>query len=227
MEFTVFLPCRAGSQRVRNKNTRKFANHKMGLFELKIKHLTKVKSISNIVVSTNETSIINYLKRKKFNKVSIDIRPNNLCSSKTTTDKLIKYVPKVINSGHVLWTHVTSPFFDNNEYEKSIKLYKKNLKNGFDSLMSVTPVNKFIWDKKKPINYNYKKIKWPFTQKIKTLYEVNSAIFINSIKNYKRFDNRIGKKPFFYEVENFRKIDVDNYSDFEIAEQIYKNFFNE
>jgi CMP-N-acetylneuraminic acid synthetase len=225
MEFTVFLPCRAGSQRVKDKNTRKFANYKMGLFELKIRDLIKIKSINNIVVSTNEIKIINYLKEKKFQKVRIDCRPDNLCSSKTTTDKLIKYVPKVIKSGHVLWTHVTSPFFDNNEYDKSIRIYKKKIHKGFDSLMSVSPINKFIWDSKKPINYDYNKIKWPFTQKIKTLYEVNSAIFINSIENYKRLDNRIGKKPFFHEVEDFKKIDVDTYSDFEIAERIYKKYF--
>ena len=225
MEFTVFLPCRAGSQRVKDKNTRKFANYKMGLFELKIRDLIKVKSINNIVVSTNEIKIINYLKEKKFQKVRIDYRPDNLCSSKTTTDKLIKYVPKVIKSGHVLWTHVTSPFFDNNEYDKSIGIYKNKIHKGFDSLMSVSPINKFIWDSKKPINYDYKKIKWPFTQKIKTLYEVNSAIFINSIENYKRLDNRIGKKPFFHEIEDFKKIDVDTYSDFEIAERIYKKYF--
>ena len=225
MEIIAFLPCRAGSQRVRNKNIRKFANYKLGLFELKIKDLIKVKSINTIVVSTNEKKIINFLKIKNFKKVRIDIRPDNLCSSKTTTDKLIKYVPKIIHTGHVLWTHVTSPFFDKYEYEKSINIYKKKIDLGFDSLMSVNTISKFIWDKNKPINYDYKKTKWPFTQKIKKLYEVNSAIFINSIENYKKLDNRIGKKPFFHEVEDFKKIDVDNYNDFKIAERIYKNYF--
>ena len=125
MKFIAFLPCRAGSQRVKNKNTRKFANYELGLFELKIKDLVKVKSIDTIVVSTNEIKIIRFLRNKKFKKVQIDVRPEILCTSNTTTDRLIKYVPKIILEGHVLWTHVTSPFFDNKEYEKSINLYKK------------------------------------------------------------------------------------------------------
>lgn len=226
MKFIAFLPCRAGSQRVKNKNTRKFANYELGLFELKIKDLVKVKSIDTIVVSTNEIKIIRFLRNKKFKKVQIDVRPEILCTSNTTTDRLIKYVPKIILEGHVLWTHVTSPFFDNKEYEKSINLYKKKIKQGYDSLMSVTPIKKFIWDAKKPINYDYKKIKWPFTQKIKKLYEVNSAIFINSVKNYKKLDNRVGKKPFLYEIDDYKKIDVDNLNDFRIAERAYKNFFD-
>ncbi len=226
MKFIAFLPCRAGSQRVKNKNTRKFANYELGLFELKIKDLVKVKSIDTIVVSTNEKKIIRYLRNKKFKKVQIDVRPENLCTSNTTTDRLIKYVPKIISEGHVLWTHVTSPFFDNMEYEKSINLYKKKIEQDYDSLMSVTPIKKFIWNEKKPINYDYKKIKWPFTQKIKKLYEVNSAIFINSVKNYKKLDNRVGKKPFLYEIDDYKKIDVDNLNDFKIAERAYKNLFD-
>ena len=226
MKFIAFLPCRAGSQRVKNKNTRKFANYELGLFELKIKDLVKVKSIDTIVVSTNEIKIIRFLRNKKFKKVQIDVRPEILCTSNTTTDRLIKYVPKIILEGHVLWTHVTSPFFDNKEYEKSINMFKKKIKQGYDSLMSVTPIKKFIWDAKKPINYDYKKIKWPFTQKIKKLYEVNSAIFINSVKNYKKLDNRVGKKPFLYEIDDYKKIDVDNLNDFRLAVRAYKNFFD-
>ena len=226
MKFIAFLPCRAGSQRVKNKNTRKFANYELGLFELKIKDLVKVKSIDTIVVSTNEIKIIRFLRNKKFKKVQIDVRPEILCTSNTTTDRLIKYVPKIILEGHVLWTHVTSPFFDNKEYEKSINLYKKKIKQGYDSLMSVTPIKKFIWDAKKPINYDYKKIKWPFTQKIKKFKEVKSAIFINSVKHYKKLDNRVGKKPFLYEIDDYKKIDVDNLNDFRIAERAYKNFFD-
>ena len=70
MKFIAFLPCRAKSES-KNKNTRKFANYELGLFELKIKDLVKVKSIDTIVVSTNEIKIIRFLRNKKFKKVQI------------------------------------------------------------------------------------------------------------------------------------------------------------
>ena len=67
--------------------------------------------------------------------------------------------------------------------------------------MSITKIKGFIWDDKKSINYNYDKIKWPRTQDIKPLNKINSAIFINSRENYIKYKNRLGKKPFMFELK--------------------------
>jgi len=128
MIIDIFLPCRSSSMRIKNKNIKKFSNKKFGLFELKISQLILVKGVRNIVVSTNDKKIINFLKKKNIKKIIIDKRPDNLCISSTSTDQVIKYVPKVIKSDHILWTHVTSPFFDNKEYERAIRVYKKKNK---------------------------------------------------------------------------------------------------
>ncbi len=224
MEFTIFLPCRSGSQRIINKNTRQFANFKFGLFEKKIKNLINLKLISKIIVSTNDIKIINFLKKKEYENVIFDFRSENLCSNKATTDELIRYVPKIITRGHVIWTHVTSPFFDKFDYEKCIKVYQKKIKLGYDSLMSVNAIKKFLWNKKKPINYDYNKTKWPFTQKLDKVYEVNSAIFITHINNYLKYNNRIGVRPYLHEIEGFKKLDIDNNDDFVLAELICKKF---
>ena len=73
MIIDVFLPCRSSSQRVKNKNIKKFSNKKFGLFELKILQLILVKNIRNIIVSTNDKKIIRYIKLKNFKKVILDV----------------------------------------------------------------------------------------------------------------------------------------------------------
>ncbi len=224
MIIDVFLPCRSSSQRVKNKNIKKFSNKKFGLFELKILQLILVKNIRNIIVSTNDKKIISYLKLKKFKKVILDVRPDNLCTSMTSTDNLIKYVPKVVFSDHILWTHVTSPFFNENDYLKAIILYKKNLKK-YDSLMGVTKIQDFIYNSKKPINYNKLKEKWPRTQTLKKWFVVNNTVFISSRKNYLRFKDRIGIKPKLMEIEKIKSFDIDWPEDFKIAEKIYETKF--
>lgn len=224
MIIDVFLPCRSSSQRVKNKNIKKFSNKKFGLFELKILQLILVKNIRNIIVSTNDKKIIRYIKLKNFKKVILDVRPDNLCTSMTSTDNLIKYVPKVVFSDHILWTHVTSPFFNENDYLKAIILYKKNLKK-YDSLMGVTKIQDFIYNSKKPINYNKSKEKWPRTQTLKKWFVVNNTIFISSRKNYLRFRDRIGIKPKLMEIEKIKSFDVDWPEDFKIAEKIYETKF--
>jgi CMP-N-acetylneuraminic acid synthetase len=224
MIIDIFLPCRAASSRVKNKNIKKFSNKKFGLLEIKINQLNLVKNIRNIVVSTNDKKIIQYLESKKFDKIIIDKRRSDLCTGKTRTDDLIKYVPKITDADHILWTHVTSPFFDNTDYDLAIKKYKLNLKKN-DSLMGVTKLQEFIYDKKKPINFNKKKEKWPRTQTLSPLYSVNSTVFINSRKNYIKFYDRIGKKPFLMEIEKIKAFDIDWSDDFKIAENIYESLF--
>ena len=55
------------------------------------------------------------------------------------------------------------------------------------------------------------------------LNKINSGIFLNSRLNYLRFDNRIGKNPYMYEISKFIGLDIDDYEDFKFAEFLFKN----
>ena len=60
MKITAVIPIRTGSQRVKDKNLRAFAN--TNLMELKIKNLLQVPELTSIVVNTNSeeaTRIVN------------------------------------------------------------------------------------------------------------------------------------------------------------------------
>jgi len=92
----------------------------------------------------------------------------------------------------------------------------------FDSLMTVNKIHSFLWDSKGSYNYDREKEKWPRTQTIEELFEINSGIFINSIKNYNKFDDRIGEKPFLMNTKGFESFDIDWPDDFKLAEIIYK-----
>ena len=220
--ITVFLPCRLGSQRIPNKNTKAFVKKNMSLLSVKLNQLIKVKNIDQIVVSTNDPTVINLTKKISEN-IIIDIRPDKLALSTTSTDELIKYIPKIITQGHILWTHTTSPFLNEEIYEKTIDLYFNLLeKNSHDSLMTVNTLQTFLWNYKGSLNYDRHREKWPRTQTLKKVFEVNSGIFINSIKNYNKYEDRIGNKPFLYELDGYASFDIDWPKDFGLAELIYK-----
>ena len=184
MIIKAFLPCRSGSQRVKNKNIRKFYNYKFGLFQLKIEQLTKINQLNEIIVSTDDFKIINFLKKKKYKKVTFILRPKKLASSNTKTDDLIAYASNFFDKkDHVLWTHVTSPLFGTKDYIKAISVYKMNIKK-YDTLVGSNIMKDFIFNDKNPINYNYKKTYWPNTQNLKKLYKINNTFFLTSAKNY-------------------------------------------
>ncbi|MEZ9357187.1 acylneuraminate cytidylyltransferase family protein [Vibrio breoganii] len=221
--ISVFLPCRLGSQRVPDKNIKNFAGKKGGLLTIKLEQLCRAKHVDSIVVSSNDPRVLEIAKKFGDNRILIDERPDHLGSNTTTTDELINYVPSIISEGEVLWTHVTSPFLDENDYHNIIECYFSKLKVGYDSLMTVSKLQGFIWDKTKPISYDRRQLKWPMTQNIKPLYEVDSGVFMSSIKNYLNLKDRIGSSPYLYEQDKSKSIDIDWPEDFIFAEKLWLN----
>jgi len=227
LDIIAFLPCRSGSQRVIKKNTRLFAGIENGLVEIKIRQLMESQLISRIVVSTDDQDVIticNKLKKEYNKQLHIDLRPANLASSSTSTDDLIKYVPTIIEHGIILWTHVTSPFIKADLYDNAIALYKENVISGScDSLMSVTPMQTFIWDSDGPINYDREVEKWPRTQTLPQWFEVNSGMFIINVNLILKLQDRVGKSPYLFSIGHQKAFDIDTESHFGMAEDMWKS----
>ncbi|PHN01500.1 acylneuraminate cytidylyltransferase family protein [Flavilitoribacter nigricans] len=227
-----FLPVRKGSKRVANKNTRPFAGIKGGIVRLKLEQLVSCESLDEIILSTNDEVTMTIAKDvdPTGQKIKIYERPENLCQDSTDLVDLIKYVPSIVESRHILWGHATTPFVDSQEYEKAISTYLTQTQNGFDSLISVTPLQNFLIDpiKREMINFhdgNGLPSRWPRTQDLSMIYEVNHAIFITSRENYQKNADRIGSTPFFYEQNKVVSFDIDWEEDFLIAESLYEKIY--
>jgi CMP-N-acetylneuraminic acid synthetase len=221
-KVNVFLPMRAGSQRIPKKNIRDFANIKGGLCKIKIEQLLSCDYVDCIYVSTDDPEVLEISKCFNSDRIKLSIRPRCLATSETSTDALIKHVPEIIFEGHVLWTHVTSPFVTPHIYDEMILKYFTYL-GEFDSLMSVNKIQKFLWSDEGPINYDRKQEKWPRTQTINPLWEVNSAAFLASLEVYKRCEDRIGNSPYLFELPDEVAFDVDWPAEFRIAEIKYSS----
>lgn len=219
-KVNVFLPMRAGSERVLRKNTRTFADIDGGLCRIKLDQLVKCDLVERILVSTDEPRVDNISRRINSPKIEILHRPAELALSSTSTDELIKHVADIMPAGHILWTHVTSPFIDTGTYDQMVDAYFKNLKK-FDSLMTVTKIQKFIWNSEGAINYDPREEKWPRTQTLAPLWEINSGGFITSREIYREKMDRIGDTPYLFKLDNEISFDIDWFSDFKMAEDLY------
>ncbi|MDB5687655.1 MAG: acylneuraminate cytidylyltransferase, partial [Rhizorhabdus sp.] len=202
-----------------------FGDRPDGLVGIKLQQLVACKRIDEIVLSTNDEAVIaigeQWLDRAE-GRLRIDRRPDHLCASSTSTDEVIAYVPTIIPEGDVVWTHVTSPFFDSDDYVDAIDIYEAALNAGtHDSLMGVTKMHGFIWNDQGPITYDRAVEKWPRTQTLTPLFEVNSAIFIAPISVYKDQADRIGQTPLLHDVGKAKTVDIDWEEDFEIAQSLW------
>ena len=88
--------------------------------------------------------------------------------------------------------------------------------------MSVNKIQQFIWDDSQRviINNKNKANKWPNTQDLEPLYEINHAFYINSRKNYINMKDRIGLKPSIYICDGIKSIDIDWPNDFKMAQEL-------
>lgn len=220
IKLSFFIPIRKGSKRVKNKNLRPLPGFRKGLTEIKINHLNKFrKLIKNkffkekeieYIVSTNCEKTINYL--KLFPWIKIHIR-KDFEATDDSLDKLISIIPNICQGKFILWTHVTSPFFDGSNYFNFIKVFlkKKNINSAFSSDV----VQKFLYSKKKGwISHDFKRKKWPRTQDLEKLYIANSAAFIAKKKIYKINKDRLCKNPFPIISGPGSGVDIDDYVDF-------------
>ena len=219
-KMSVFLPCRKGSERVPLKNVKPFNGIKGGLVCVKLKQLLSCSLIDNVYLSTNDETIIELARKFNDPKLIIHKRDNALCQSSTSTDELVSHALELIKEGDIMWTHVTSPFINSSIYEDIITKFWEQRELGYDSLMTTTLLHGFLWDDKGPTNYDRSLEKWPRTQTIKALHEINSGAFINSAEGYKLLQDRIGNKPFLYSLNKLESFDIDWPEDFLIAEAI-------
>lgn len=198
-KIAFFLPTRKGSERVKNKNTRPFADIEGGLVENKIKQLLSTKHIDEILFSSNDEMCIAIAEKyTSDSRLRIIPRPNELCLSTTNLQDLICYVPTITNADHILWGHVTTPLVEAKVYDTAIEQYLSKIIKGYDSLVSVKELKNFLLNQEGKLVNNTTNIPWPRTQDLEPLYEINHAIFLAKRSVYTEQKNRIGQKTLLY-----------------------------
>lgn len=207
-----------------DKNTRPFSRDGRSLLAIKLEQLVATRQIDELVVSSNDPFVLDFaydFARNTDKPVRIDERPDHLGSSTTTTDALIEYVPTIIEAGHILWTHVTSPFVDGPLYDRIVDRYHEVVGEGFDSLMTACRVQTFLFSEDGPVNFDRSVLKWPRTQTLPVWWEVDSAAFLVERSVCLQQRDRIGAKPFLFEMDHERSFDIDTMSQFELGSKLW------
>ena len=205
----AILPLRRNSKRLKKKNIKKIKGKPLYYFILET--LIKSKLIKKIIITTDY--------KIKFNhkKLIMIKRPNNLTGN-CSMNLVIKDVLNKLNYNEFIQVHATSPLLKKTTIEKAINYFKKN---NYDSLFSVTKIQKRFWnDESKP--YNHKITNSPTTQSLKILFEENSGFYIFNKKTFLKKNNRIGTNPKLFEISKQEAIDIDDSDDFEIVKKMLK-----
>lgn len=210
--ITAVIPVRKGSRRLKNKNVSSFGGK--NLLTYKINQLQQVSAISSIVVSSDCEEM---LLMAQSHGASIHHRADEFCDEKSQPfGSVVAHICKNIEGNHVLWATCTSPLVEPRDYADAISTYLRQIENGYDSLMSVEPFQRYLWTEEGPLNYELG-IKHVPSQELPIYYRVTDGILMAPRKKMIEWQYFHGVKPFKYPMSKRASIDIDDRFDLECA----------
>jgi len=218
----AFIPVRGGSKSIPLKNIKDFCGKPLVYWNLRA--LSAVESISRVYVATDSKEIKSIVTGFSFGKVEIyDRDPKNAEDTSSTESVMLEFIERhhISDDNIFLLSQATCPLTRTEDYLGGILKYM-NSGDG-SSVLSCSRIKRFFWnDLGFPINYDY--LNRPRRQDFAGTLMENGAFFINSVKNIRRFKNRLSDKVEVYEMPEYSAIDIDEPEDWVTAEMAMKRY---
>ena len=155
------------------------------------------------------------LQKKKINFIE---RKKHLSKDSANGNDLINYHYKLVKADLYFQLFVTAPLLSVKTIKNCIQFLKKTKK--YDSILTSHKIYSWFWFNNKPVNYEPAVL--PRSQDAKPITLETTGLY--GIKNLalKKYRCRIGKKPYFLNVNKKEALDLDTNEDFKILKKVYK-----
>lgn len=211
----AIVPMRHSSERVKGKNYRPLAG--APLFHHIVNTLRAVEQVDEIVVDTDSELIMADV-AESFPDVTLVLRPEHLRDGATPMNDVLLNTVEQVGADLVLQTHSTNPFLSARTIADAIA----RLDDGgdtWDSAFGVTRLQARLWTADaKPLNHDPAVLLR--TQDLAPVYLENSCFYLFTPELLRRTGNRIGERPLLVEVPPEEALDIDEESDFRLAEAV-------
>ncbi|MDA9332470.1 acylneuraminate cytidylyltransferase family protein [Saprospiraceae bacterium] len=215
--IAALVPMRHSSERVPGKNYRDF-NGKP-LYHWVIDSLLKCDKITSVIIDTDSPIILEDA-AKHFPSVILLERPENLRSGETPMNDVLMNSISQVDADFYLQTHSTNPLIAPKTVADAVDCFLENYPI-YDSLFGVTRLQTRLWDTLgRAVNHNSNILLR--TQDLPPIYEENSCVYIFSKKILQEKHNRIGNRPYLFEMDAEEAQDIDVELDFRVAEFLFK-----
>jgi CMP-N-acetylneuraminic acid synthetase len=216
-QIAALVPMRHHSQRVPGKNYRPLAGKP--LYEHIIETLLAVPEISDVMVDTDSAPVMAGL-REHFPQVLIIERPDHLRADTIPMNEILLHDTAQIAADFYLQTHSTNPLLRAETISRAIQTFLAEYP-ARDSLFSVTRWQTRLYFKDgSAVNHNPRELIQ--TQDLPPIYEENSCMYLFTRENLIKRQHRIGANPILFEIPRLEAVDIDEESDFEIADLLMR-----
>lgn len=212
-KIAALVPMRHHSVRVPMKNYRLLAGKP--LYQHIIETLLQVPEITVVAVDTDSPTVTEGL-RANFPKVRVIERPAHLTADTVPMNEVLIHDTGQIEADFYLQTHSTNPLLRPETVSQAVRTFLEHYP-AYDSLFSVTRVQTRFWDAlARPVNHNPAILLR--TQDLPPLFEENSCLYLFNRQTLEQHRTRIGERPYMFEIDKTEAQDIDEESDFLIAD---------
>jgi CMP-N-acetylneuraminic acid synthetase len=213
--IVALVPMRHHSERVPGKNYRPLAGKP--LYQHILDTLLCCPEISQVVIDTDSPVIIEGLRAQYPQVVAIE-RPAHLRADTMAMNEVLLYTTSQVPADLYLQTHSTNPLLRAETISRALQTLVANIPM-YDSLFSVTRKQIRLWDQLgRAVNHNPAILLR--TQDLPPIYEENSCMYLFSRQTLEQRRNRIGERPYLFEIPAAEAWDIDEELDFAITELI-------
>jgi CMP-N-acetylneuraminic acid synthetase len=211
--IAALVPMRHNSERVPGKNYRPMAGKP--LYYHIIETLLACPEIQQVVVDTDSPIIVEGV-RDHFPSVQVIERPEHLRSGMIPMNEILLYDTARVQADFYLQTHSTNPLLKSATISRAVRSLLDAYPT-FDSLFSATRLQTRLWDGlARPVNHNPAILLR--TQDLPPIFEENSCIYIFKRAALETRRNRLGERPFLFEMDASEAWDIDDELDFLVAD---------
>jgi CMP-N-acetylneuraminic acid synthetase len=216
-KIVALVPMRHTSVRVPGKNYRELAGKP--LYQHIIQTLLACPEINQVVVDTDSPIVIDGLQRFFPQVIAIE-RPEHLRADTIPMNEILMHDTGQVQADFYLQTHSTNPLLRSQTISAAIQKLLE-LYPAYDSLFSVTRVQTRLWDGLgRAINHNPAILLR--TQDLPPIYEENSCMYLFKRETLIAHRNRLGDRPYLFEIDRAEAWDIDEELDFTMADLMLK-----
>ena len=209
----ALVPMRHRSERIPGKNYRPLLGRPLYAYILET--LLQVPEIDLVVVDTDSPVIWEGVTRD-FPQVHLLERPAHLRDGHVSMNEVIAHDVAQVEAEVYLQTHSTNPLLRAATVRQALQRFQEVYPT-YDSLFSVTRMQTRLWDAEgRPINHDPARLLR--TQDLPPVYEENSCLYVFHRDVFLRRKNRIGQRPYLFEIPPEEAVDIDEPLDWAIAE---------
>ncbi len=213
--IVAVVPMRHNSERVPGKNYRPLGGKP--LFHHVVQSLLDVKEIAEVVIDTDSGLIIDDVKAA-FPTVRTLVRPEHLRAGEIAMNDVLLNTAEQVDADVLLQTHSTNPFLSTATITDAVQRFLAG-ENDCDSAFGVTRLQARLWTADaKPINHDPAVLLR--TQDLPPVYLENSCFYVFTPETLRTRGNRIGERPLLVEVPAEEALDIDEESDFRLAQAV-------